>query len=333
MRIGFFEAAEYEKARMKKAFPQAIIIEDKLTLENVSQFRDLQVLSTFIYSDLNAKVLSYLPHLKFIATRSTGFNHIDLNYCAKRNILVANVPEYGSNTVAEHTFGLILALTRKLYQSINQARDFNFDHLQIIGTDLFGKTIGIVGLGKIGKNVLRIAHGFGMKVIVHSHSRYPGLEEKLGFRYMKLNELLKQSDIVTLHLPLTPQTTHIINKQNIKLIKKGAYLINTARGKLIETEAILYGLNNGILAGAGLDVLEEEEDLSEEVDILSTSFRKRVDLDKLLCDHVLVHHPKVVFTPHNAFNSREALMRIGQTTVKNITGFLQGKIINLVSSP
>jgi len=331
MKIGFFEAAEYERARMKKTFPQAVVIGDKLTLNNVSQFKGLQALSTFIYSDLNAKVLSNLPHLRFIATRSTGFNHIDLDYCARNSILVANVPEYGSNTVAEHTFGLILTLTRKLYQSINQAKNLNFDHLQLIGTDLFDKTIGIVGLGKIGKNVLRIAHGFGMRVVAHSHSRHPDLEERLGFKYLELSELLRQSDIITFHLPLTPQTKHILNLKNIKLIKRGAYLINTARGGLIETEALLYGLNNKILSGVGIDVLEEEEELGEEADILSVSFRKRVDLKKLVCDHVLVHHPKVVFTPHNAFNSKEALMRIWQTTVKNINGFLRGRVINIVS--
>lgn len=333
MQIGFFEVASYEKQGIKKAFPQAVIIEDKLTAANASRFRNLQIISSFIYSNLNAEVLATLPDLKFIATRSTGFNHIDLNYCAQHNILVANVPEYGSNTVAEHTFGLILTLTRKLYQCINQAKNFNFDHLQIIGTDLFGKTIGIVGLGKIGKNVLRIAHGFGMNVLVHSHSRHPGLERELNFQYVELNKLLEQSDVITLHLPLTPQTRHIINESNINLIKKGAYLINTARGGLIETKVILYGLDHQIFSGVGLDVLEEEENLAEEADILSSSFRKRVNLQELLYDHVLVRHPRVVLTPHNAFNSKEALARIARTTRENINSFVKGKATNLVSLP
>ncbi len=327
----FFEVAEYEKDSIKKAFPKALLIADKLDADNATEFSGVEIVSTFIYSKLNPKILTQLKNLRFIATRSTGFNHIDLDYCRKHNIAVSNVPEYGSNTVAEHTFGLIITLTRKLYQSINQAKNLNFNHLSLIGTDLYGKTIGIVGLGKIGKNVLRIAKGFGMKVLVYTHSHDEELSKQLVFKYVDLKTLLRNSDIITLHLPLTQNTKHIINMRNIQFVKKGSYLINTARGGLVETESLLYALNKNILSGIGIDVLEEEESLSEEVDILTPAFQKRVNLQKLLYNHVLLNHPKVIFTPHNAFNSKEALHRIINTTVLNIKSFIQEEPVNIVS--
>jgi D-lactate dehydrogenase len=262
--------------------------------------------------------LELLPNLKAIATRSTGVDHIDSNYCKEKNIKILNVAEYGSDTVAEFTFGLILSLTRKIYNSVNQSKNFDFDHTRLTGVDLHGRTIGIIGLGKIGKNVLQIAKGFDMNAFVFNRSKDESLAKEMGFSYVELAELLKSSDIVTLHLPLTPETKHIINKRNILNFKKGSYLINTARGGLIETGAIMLGLEKGILEGVALDVLEDEEDLSEEAVVLSSEFRKNVNFETLLYEHVLINHPKVLITPHNAFNSREALWKITNTTIENI---------------
>src|SRR3990167_7978624 len=167
----FFEVQDWEMPLLKKEFSDANLITEKLSLDNVDNYKDAQIVSCFVYSDLSAEILSKLPNLKFIATRSTGFDHIDLEYCKTHSIIVSNVPEYGSNTVAEHTFALMLSLTRKIYQSVNKAKQLNFDHEQIRGIDLYGKTLGVIGLGKIGVNVLRIAHGFGMKILVNTRSK------------------------------------------------------------------------------------------------------------------------------------------------------------------
>jgi D-lactate dehydrogenase len=329
-KIVFFEVASWEKEELKKNFPEALLVEKPLTEENVSDFADTEIASCFIYSNFSKGIIEKLPNLKLIATRSTGFDHIDVSFCHQKNITVCNVPEYGSRTVAEHTFALILTLTRKIYQSINQAKNFDFNHEKIRGVDLFGKTLGILGLGKIGKEMVKIAHGFGMRVLVYTRTQDETLAKTLGFSYKSLDEVLSSSDVVSLHLPLTDETKHIINKDNIKKIKKGAFLVNTARGGLIETEALVLGLKEGILAGAALDVLEGEKELMEETEILTESYQKTADLKTLILNHILINQPNVIITPHNAFNTKEALFRILETTIKNIQGFLKGEIINKV---
>lgn len=331
MKTVFFEVQDWEKEILKQQFPEALLSEEKLTPDNTSSHQDAEIISTFIYSTVNKDVIDKLPSLKLITTRSTGFDHIDVAYCKTKNIVVANVPEYGSNTVAEHTFALILTLTRKMYKSVNQAKNLNFDHREIRGIDLCDKTIGIVGLGKIGLNVLRIAKGFGMKIIVCTRSQKEDLAKQYGFTYVTLDTLLQTADIISLHVPLNNETKHIINKDNILTCKKGSYLINTARGGLIDTEALILGLNKGILDGVGIDVLEEEKELNEEIAILTTEYGQDVDLKTLIYNHILINHPKVIITPHNAFNSEEALMRIENTTVENIKGFLEGKTVNIVT--
>jgi len=329
-KIVFFEVASWEKEELKKIFPEALLVEKPLTEENVSEFTDTEIASCFIYSNFSKEIIEKLPNLKLIATRSTGFDHIDVSFCHQKNITVYNVPEYGSRTVAEHTFALILTLTRKIYQSINQAKNFDFNHEKIRGVDLFGKTLGILGLGKIGKEVVKIAHGFGMNVLVYTRKKDEALAKNLGFSYKSLDEILSQSDIISLHLPLTDETKHIINKNNIKKIKKGAFLVNTARGGLVEAEALVLGLKEGVLAGVALDVLEGEKELMEEVEILTEGYQKTTDLKTLVLNHILVNHPNVIITPHNAFNTKEALFRILETTIKDIQGFLKGEIINVV---
>lgn len=333
MKTIFFDLQEWEKDKLQETFPEALFIKEKLSLENVQteSFRDAEIISTFINSSINKEVLAALPYLKFVTTRSTGYDHIDVAYAKSKNINVSNVPEYGSNTVAEHTFALILSLSRKVYQSVNQSKNLNFNHEEIRGTDLFTKTIGIVGMGKIGLNVLRIAEGFGMKILVAARSQKQELLTKYKFEYVSLAELLEKSDIVTLHLPLTAETKHTINKQNILNFKKDSYLINTARGGLIETESIMLGLDKGILAGVGLDVMEEEKELSEEADILTSDYKQKVDLKTLVYNHILINHPKVLITPHNAFNSKEALARITETTIENINNFLKKTPINIIA--
>lgn len=329
MNITFFEVADWEKEALKNNFPQARFVEEKLTDENVSPYIDSEIISCFIYSALDRNILSKFPNLKFISIRGTGFDNTDKTYCTEKGIKISNVPEYGSRTVAEYTFALILNLTRKIYQSINQSKILNFDHSLIKGVDLYGKKIGIVGLGKIGINVAEIANGFGMEVYTLLRNKKEELDQKLKINYTDLETLIGESDIITLHLPLNPETKHIINKENITKFKKGSYLINTARGGLIDTQALLLGLEQGILEGIALDVLEDEREMQEELEVLTNEFNKNTDYETLVLNHVLLNHPKVLITPHNAFNSGEALTRITTTTIQNIEGFVKGEPINL----
>lgn len=330
MNIVFFEVQAWEKEILKATFPEAILVEDKLDVLSASAYKSAVIASTFINSSAQKQVIDLLPNLKFISTRSTGYDHIDVEYCKTKNIVVSNVPEYGSNTVAEHTIALLLSLTRKIYQSVNQSKNLNFQHDSLRGVDLCGKTIGIIGLGKIGINVLRITQGLGMKALVVNHSHDAELQKQFNFQYVELDQLISASDVVTIHLPLNDDTHHIINKENIVKFKKGSFLINTARGGLIDTEAIMLALEKGILAGVGLDVLEAEKELNEEVAILTTQFKQSADLKNLVFNHILINHPHVLITPHNAFNSQEALERITQTTIENIHGFIASKAINTV---
>ena len=337
IKIAFFETEpwerEYLQAKLEKKLPKTAILkffEKPLDNRKAEAIKDTEILAVFIYSNISREIVDKLPRLKFIATMSTGFDHIDLAVCRKKGVKASNVPYYGENTVAEHTFALILALSRKIPQSIERTRKGNFTLENLRGFDLKGKTIGIVGLGHIGKQAAKIASGFGMKIIAYDVKKDLRTARKLKIKYVGLNRLLGKADIISLHAPYNQSTHHLISKNNIKNIKKGAYLINTARGALVETEALILALKNNILAGAGLDVLEEECFLKEEKALLTSPFRKKCDLRTVLQDHLLLHHPKVLITPHNAFNSQEALTRILDTTIKNILGFVKRKPVNLI---
>ena len=298
---------------------------DKVTNLEIPQEKDLEIISVFVDSRVDGKVLDALPELKCIAARSTGYDHIDVAECKKRGVRVLYVPGYGDNTVAEFAFGLILNLTRKIYHSIDQIKETgSFSQKDLRGTDIKGKTIGILGTGRIGKEVAEIAQGFEMKII--AFDPYPDEEfaKKTGLTYKSFKEALGEADIVTIHCPYNKSTHHLINKGNIGLFKKGAYLVNTARGGIVETEALVEALDKGILAGAGLDVLEEEGETKDELNFLSSGRAQEEKLKTMLQNHILMKMPNVLVTPHNAFNSQEALERILQTTLNNIKGFISG---------
>ncbi len=295
-----------------------------LSRENVRVAAGCDAIVIFIYSGIDSRLLAKLPKLKMIATMSTGTDHIDLGACKKRGIAVCNVPAYGEHTVAEHTFALILAITRRLLASVQRAKSGDFSQEGLTGLELEGKTIGIVGTGKIGSHVARLAHAFGMKPIAFARHRNEELERLYGVEFVpSLSALLSRSDIITLHAPLTDETFHLINRKNVKRIKRGAILINTARGALVETEALLEGIKSGIISHAGLDVLEEEGFIREEKELLSKSFRKRSDLRTVLAGHMLLKLDNVIITPHNAFNSKEAMMKIVDVTSDSIKRFFK----------
>ncbi len=330
MKVAFFEVRSWEEAILENYAAKlgADIYRQPLE-EIISLASHYEIISTFIYSQLSAKVLKKLPHLKMIATRSTGYDHIDLNYCRQHKIAVSNVPSYGENTVAEHAFGLILALSRHLLAANQRVRQGGFSPAGLTGFDLRGKTLGVIGVGHIGQHMVRYGRAFGMHVLGVTRRPHPHLERRLGYRRVNLETCLRESKIVSIHLPLTRGTYHLINRQNIRWCQPGCYLINTARGPIVESEAILWALNENILGGAGLDVLEEEEIIAN-AEALFDQYLSREHLAELVTAHLLREHPRVIITPHNAFNTREAIDRIISTTIKNIKAFSSGKKLNRV---
>ena len=315
-KAAFFEVEDWEREHIKKGLKNANIVffGRELDSHSINDIKNIDVLSVFIYSKITREVIGKLPKLKLIATMSTGYEHIDLE-----------------DTVAEHTFALILALSRKICQSYERTKKGDFSLEGLRGFDLKGKTLGVVGAGSIGQHVIRIAGGFEMNVVAFDVRKDAALAKKLGFKYANLNNLLKISDIITLHAPYNKFTHHMINKSNIHLIRKGALLVNTSRGGLIETEALVEALSDKTLAGAGLDVLEEECSIKEEKQLLSKKFPLECNLKTMLQNHIMLEQDNVIITPHNAFNSIEALERILDTTLSNISSFKKGRVTNRVS--
>ncbi len=294
-------------------------------------YAEAEIIAPFIYTPIKKEELAVLPKLKLITTRSTGFDHIDLEAARSRGITVCNVPYYGENTVAEHTWALILALSRKIFQSYERTERGNFQiDASLRGFDLKNKTLGVVGCGHIGQHVVRIARAFEMTVLVFDPNPNNALADELGFSYASLDTVLKEADVITLHAPYNKKTHHLLNSENMKLIKPGAVLVNTARGGLVDTHALVQSLESARLAGAGLDVLEEEAGIREESQVLSPEFHKSVDYRSLIGNHILLQRDDVIITPHNAFNSKEAVKRILDTTIENIEAFLYSQPINTV---
>lgn len=329
MKISFYETQKWEEGYLRAKLPGfelAFCEGDKIQADESAE-----IISNFVGSPLPREVIEKMPQLKFVATRSTGYDHIDLNACREKSILVCNVPTYGENTVAEFTFALLLTLSRRMYSAEKRVREqglFSTDDLQ--GFDVQNKTLGVIGTGHIGAYVVKIAKGFGMNVVAYDPHPNNDLAATFGFLYASLEDLLKQSDVITLHVPYVPATHHLLNQNNINLCKKGSVIINTARGGLIETSALVKALKSGQIAGAGLDVLEEEGFIKDEIHMLIEGHPKEEEMKTVLADHELMYMENVIITPHNAFNTKEALMRILDTTVLNIKSFTEGKPVNVV---
>jgi len=324
MRAVFFGDRNKENSEdIKNRLPSSLevyFIAQPLGKETAYLAAQAEIISMFSESRADKAVLDKLPKLKLIAASTTGYDNIDLEYAHSKNITVTNVPAYGSQTVAEFAFGLILAVARKIVwgdKFFEQTLRPNMSQLE--GFDLAGKTLGIIGTGRIGANVIKYAKAFDMKILAYDAHENENLARKLDFNYTGLDELLCQADVITLHVNLSPTTRHLINKQNISQIKRGSILINTSRGEVIESQALIEALESGILSGVGLDVLEEEKmlagDKNDEI----------IEIDKKL-----IQMPNVVVTAHMAYNSREARSRILETNTDNIKKFLEGNIQNAV---
>ncbi|MFN3910084.1 MAG: NAD(P)-dependent oxidoreductase [Candidatus Anstonellaceae archaeon] len=333
-KMAFFELEGWEKSILKKYFSnhKLLFFNEALEEKHLLQIKEIEILGIFIYSKITKDILAKLPKLRMIATFSTGFDHIDIKECKKRKIVVCNVPTYGSHTVAEHTIALMLALAKKIIPSIDRTRAGNFSLDGLRTFDIVGKTLGLIGFGKIGSHVAKVAKALGMNVIVYDPYVDENLIDLLDCKKVSLDYLLKHSDIISLHTPLTQQTHHIINKQTLEKMKTGAILINTARGGLVDSKALLDAILSKKIAGVGLDVLEEENAIREEKELLKADYAKKHDLHTVVITHMLREHQNVIITPHNAFNSKEALERIVQTSAENIQSFLEGNPKNLVTN-
>ena len=331
--ICFYDIEESEKNHFS-GLPDVHDIkftEQSLTNENIES--DVEILSIFVSSTVDISSIEKMPKLKLIACRSTGFSNIDLVACSERGIAVVNVPTYGEHTVAEYTFALMLALSKKIITSAQQMLLGSIDHSVLHGIDLQGKTLGIVGVGRIGINVSMLAEAFGMKVIAYDPFAKPEISHKGKIEMVELHNLAAKADIITLHAPLTKDNTHMIDQILLSKMKKGVFIINTARGELIETNALISALKSGKIAGAGLDVLEDEKlmDFHEEALLLKKSKVGKETLEHVLANSILMQFPNVILTSHNAYNTTEAILRINKTTVDNIKHYLAGEVRNKVN--
>ncbi len=302
----------------------------KNTQSLACNYNTVEVISVFPHSEVLKKdYLDLFPNLKLIVTRSTGFNHIDLNDAKMRHITVENVPNYGEITVAEFTIGILLGLSRKIYKAKSQMKSDNVHLNEYIGQDLCGRTLGVIGTGAIGRRVIELALAFRMNVLAFDPLPNP-IVEKIGGQYVDLTTLYKESDMITLHCPATKENMHMLDKQAFTQMKKGVLIVNTARGSLIKTQSLYSALKSGKVGGAGLDVLENEDvithrEISTEIDQKDHSFL----IDSLI-NFKMMQLDNTIITPHIAFNSIDAVHRILKTSIDNINAFAKNKIINAV---
>lgn len=328
MKTAVFSARRYDRTMLAKANEAAghalRFIEDRLAPETAALAEDCEAVSVFVNDNVDAQVLALLAAqgTRLLATRSTGYNHIDTGAAARLGIAVVRVTDYSPYSVAEFAVGLLLAVNRKIARASARTRDGNFDLEGLMGVDLHGKTVGLIGTGKIGAIFARIMAGFGCTILGHDPFHNPSFEAA-GGSYVTVDELLSCSDVVSLHCPLTEQTSRIVNAATLAKAKRGSILINTSRGGLVDTEAAIEALKTGQLGGLAIDVYEQEANLFFQ-DLSST----------IICDDViqrLVSFPNVIVTGHQAFFTVEAIGQIMQTTIASITAFERGEpLVNRV---
>lgn len=315
-RIAFFDTKIYDKEYFAPYENRYDIkyFENKLSADTCSLAAGYDGVVAFVNDDISADVIDslYEGGVRVIALRSAGYNNVDMK-AAFGKINLLRVPAYSPNAVAEHAFALLLGLNRKIHKAYNRTRDFDFRLAGLVGTNLEGKTAGIVGTGKIGMCFASICKGLSMKI--KAYDPYPNHEN--GLEYCSLDELLSESDVVSLHCPLTKETYHLLDSERISMMKRGSVVINTSRGQLIDTKALLTALQEKKLGGAGLDVYEEEEDFFFE-DFSQTGINDDVF-------SLLVTLPNVLVTSHQGFLTAEALQSIAKTTIENLDAFFEGK--------
>ncbi len=322
MKIAFFSAKPYDQISFQAAnehhHHELVFFEPRLNPTTVSLAEGFAAVCVFINDDLSEETLRAIAQTgtNAIALRCAGFNNVDLQVAAELGLTVVRVPAYSPYAVAEHAAGLILTLNRKLYRAYNRVRDDNFELNGLLGFDIYGKTVGVVGTGKIGQCFAQIMKGFGAQLLAYDVYENPACLE-LGATYVPLKELMAQSDIISLHCPLLPATHHLINAESLQSAKSGAMLINTSRGGLVNTQAVIDALKSGQLGYFGADVYEEEEKL------FFQDYSDRIIQDDTF--QLLQSFPNVVITAHQAFFTREALANIAATTLSNIDDIAAGR--------
>ncbi|UJB34028.1 2-hydroxyacid dehydrogenase [Chromobacterium sp. Beijing] len=331
MRIAVFDAKNYDRHALEAAnqshHHQLQFFEPRLNLDTVGLVQDVDAVCPFVNDRLDAAVVAKLAAagVKLVTLRCAGYNGVDLVACRRHGIAVTRVPAYSPHAVAEHAFALLLAVVRRIHKSYTRVREMDFSLDGLVGFDLHGKTMGVLGAGRIGQATMSIARGFGMRVL--AYDLYPNAElaASLGCEFVSLEEVWRQADVISLHLPLTAESRHVVNRETLARMKPGAVLINTSRGGLIDTAALLEALKAGRLSGVGLDVYEMEEGVFFEN--LSESGLQDDQLARLLT------FPNVLVTSHQGFLTREALMNIADTTLGNAGAFERGEaLVNAVSA-
>ena len=320
IKIAFFDTKPYDKYwfdKINEKYDMKIkYFESKLNADTAIMAKGFDCVIAFVNDTIDKDTIDELANIKIrlIALRCAGFNNVDIKY-AKNKIPVVRVPEYSPYAVAEHAIGLLLCLNRKIHRAYIRTKDMNFSLNNLTGFDLHDKTIGVIGTGKIGKVFINICKGFGMKIL--AHDPYPTLGD---VEYVDMETICKKSDIISLHCPLTKDTKHIINDNTISKMKDRVYIVNTSRGALINSEDLLEGLKNKKIAGAALDVYEEESDI-----FFEDKSNKLIDDDTL---RILLSMPNVILTSHQAFFTKEALESIAEVTLSNIYSYFKDNKIN-----
>lgn len=345
IKVVLFDIKEKEYNFFEKNKPEGfdfVYIKEDLPYSIDKHFdtiKDAEIVSVFTPSRILNEQLAQLKKLKLIVTRSTGYNNIDAEYCAKMGIAVANVPKYGDCTVAEFAFALILNVLRNVNIAYNDLK-FGASEAVVrekyIGGDLIGKTLGIIGTGAIGGHAAKIAFGFGMKVLAYDPFPKEELKSKYEVNYTDIETLYSDSDIITLHAPATNENFHMLNDKAFETMKKGVIIVNTARGEIIDSEALYRALKSGKVAGAGLDVLECEEIISNQERFLSNiECIDKECLSKTILNRKFLDMPNVIVTPHIGYDTKEAVNRILQTSLENIKSYKNlssgGNLINKVN--
>ncbi|MBU1089832.1 hydroxyacid dehydrogenase [Patescibacteria group bacterium] len=305
-KIYFFEVEESDAKNVRKKYPKAVCFAKPFSKKLAKKCADAEIICGMVHSDFSAEALGLLPNLKLVVTRSAGYDHIDLKFAAERKIPTCFVPEYGSHVIAEHVFALLLSSCRNILEGDERTTHENFSWCGLKGIALKNKTIGVIGTGRIGSQVCRIASdGFLMKVFGFDIYKNPELKKLKNFRYVSLDNLLRKSDFISLHLPLFPETQHLINAKTIAKMKDGVTLVNTARGGLIDTRALVAAIRKGKFTRVALDVIEHENNLREDRDLL--------------------HLPGVIITPHIAFYTDESNANMYAEAFRSIDEFQKNK--------
>ncbi len=337
MKIIFYETEFWDGVYTHKQIMQKLkghdvkFVRGSVNSQNLHEAKNADVVCTFVFSKVAKTQMRTWKKCRLIATMSTGYNHIDLKEAKKRKITVCNVPTYGSTTVAEYTMGFILAVMRKIVLAHDKTRKGEFDLEGLRGEDLEKKTIGLVGFGKIGQEVARRAKAFDMEVIAYDPYANASLIKSKGCKKVSFAELVKKSDVVSLHMPLVESTYHLINKKTIAKMKDGVMIINTARGELIDTNALAQAILSKKVSGAAIDVIEEENVIKDKSSVFNEHFDEaQYNMKAVVANHIIRELSNVIVTPHNAFNSREAIARIVDATIENTKAFIAKKPQNIV---